>query len=120
MMISSQTLRAMGDELTKLAAAPEERLTPSRKEQMLRDAPIVIGSMGLGWGLGKTVGDAVAKRAIKDPATLSKVRKYGPAALALTGTGIGLALSQQRRRLKQRRDQAEREAKKETGGRKPT
>ena len=107
MTLHPQSLRAMRDELSKLAAPPEEVLTAARKKQMMKDAPIVIGTMGLGWGVGKTVGDAAAKRVIKDPKMLSKVRKYGPAALALTGTGIGLALSQQRRRLKKRRNEAQ-------------
>lgn len=112
MTIPLQSLRAMGDELHKLAAVPEERLTPARTKQMLKDAPVVIGSMGVGWGVGKTVGDAIAKRAIKDPQFRAKVRKYGPAGTALLGTGIGLALAQQRRRLKQRRDAAEAKARK--------
>jgi hypothetical protein len=110
MVVSGTVLTAFHDELMKLgqgAAVPEEKLTKYRFKQMLRDAPVVIGATGLGWGLGRTFADTVARKATRDPKLQAKIVKYGPATTAVMGTVLAATLAAQRRALKRRRDLAE-------------
>lgn len=114
MSLPIHTLRAMRQEVEKRGMAPflerkpvpEEGLTPARRGQALRDFLPVVGATGIGWGIGKTIGDLVHDRAVGNPVFREQVRKYGPKTVALIGLGTALATAKQRQILKERRDAA--------------
>ena len=106
----------MRDELEKLATRSadgrdHEEMSRRRFRQTLKDLPVVIGGSALGYGVGKTIGDSVAKRFVKTEAGRARVRGMAPMAASLLTSAGAYALGQQRAIMRERRDAADAKSK---------
>lgn len=116
-MTSPLTMRAMHAEVTKLATegygpAPHryEQMDKSKWKQTLKDLPIAVLGTAAGYGLGRTASEYLLPHIFKSPEAQETLKKALPAASAAAG-GLGsYLLAIQRRMLRDRRENASREA----------
>ncbi len=134
-MIDVQTLRAMRDELgrsgklKKAMGAPVTALFPkiataghgpppqqyeemnkAKWMQTLKDVPIAVAGTAGGYALGRTASEYLLPHIFKSPESQELLKKYLPAASTAVG-GLGSAmLVLQRHMLRERREQAARDA----------
>ena len=108
------TIRAFGGEMkAKFAQSEEpERMDRDRWKQTAKDLPIAILGAGLGYGVGKTVGQHLKQ----NPSRLTKAL---PAALAIGGAAATFGTQKLRRHMRERRDEASRRGQAKRAGVEP-
>lgn len=100
--------------------ARPERMTPAKWKQTAKDLPLIIGASGLGWGLGKTIGDLAGEHLARhgvppNPAAA----KYAPLVGSVLASGASYALGRSRGIQAERRDAAEAKSREKKSGVEP-
>ena len=116
-MTTPIVMRAMHAELSKLASegygpTPHryEEMDKAKWKQSLKDLPVAILGTAGGYALGRTLSEYALPHVFSTPSSQETLKKVLPAASAAAG-GIGsYLLALQRGILKDRREQASREA----------
>jgi hypothetical protein len=98
----------IADNYKKVAAVDlgYEGRTRPRWAQTLKDVPLSIGAMGLGYGVGRLAAEAAINQVSQNPQAMAHM----PNVVGVVGGLTGLGLTGLRSFLKHRRDEAEREA----------
>lgn len=87
-----------------------EEMNKAKWKQTLKDVPIALLGTAAGYGLGRTASEYLMPHVFASPQAQDNLKKILPAASAAAG-GLGsFMLSMQRRMLRDRREQAGREA----------
>ena len=106
------TARSMRQPKRKLAMVPRqdahvgEQMTPAKWKQTLKDVPIAMLAGGVGYGIGRTLAEAIGKGVAdtgSKPGWLKAV-PYAAGAISGVGTYAGMRV---RETLKERREAAE-------------
>lgn len=126
--MNNQVLRAFGSELTKISKSPNpskdtvgpttlatdgrryEVMTAPKWRQTLKDVPVSIVAMGLGYGIGKTVTEAVGERVARKAQQTGQVPGWVgkvPVATAVLSGAAAYGTAQWREHLKDRRNAAQ-------------
>lgn len=99
-------LRGFGAKVA--AEAVRERtfagMTPTAWKQTAKDMPFVIGAGAVGWGVGKTIADAVASRHAGPMVTQGA--QYAPMIGNIIGMAASYTAGRMRAELQQRRNEA--------------
>lgn len=81
-------------------------MTAAQWKQTAMDLPLVAAASGVGWGLGKTLADEVARRNM-GPSPTQGYSKYAPAIGSMLAAAAGYTAGRMRGSLSERRAQAE-------------
>lgn len=93
-----------------------EEMNKAKWKQTLKDVPVAVLGTAAGYGLGRTASEYLLPHVFSTPQAQENLKKILPAAAAAVGGLSSFMLATQRRMLRDRREQAARDAMPEQGG----